>query len=95
MFRQRLYPVVVRLRLGLWPIVQTALAASVAWVLAVLVVGYEHSGQQGRTPGPGRAGCHAGRDGRGVEITKHGAWSQAGASENLAREIHLVPLRRE
>jgi MFS family permease len=35
MFRQRLYPVAVRLRLGFWPIVQTALAASVAWVLAV------------------------------------------------------------
>jgi Fusaric acid resistance protein-like len=43
MFRRRLYPVVVRLGLGLWPIVQTALAASLAWVLAVLVVGYEHS----------------------------------------------------
>jgi hypothetical protein len=42
-FRQRLNPVVVRLQLGLWPIVQTALAARVAWVVAVLVVGYEHS----------------------------------------------------
>ncbi len=43
MFRQRLHPVAGRFRLGFWPIIQTTLAASVAWVLAVLVVGYEQS----------------------------------------------------
>lgn len=35
--------VAIRLRLGFWPIVQTALAAGIAWALAVLVVGYAQS----------------------------------------------------
>src|SRR5918999_3427191 len=31
-----------RLRVGIWPVVQTAVAAALAWSVAVLVLGHEH-----------------------------------------------------